>query len=305
MLRTMRIQVVPLREAYAQSLLGLVIWGIAVAVLRPGWSPALLIFGPLVLYPLLFEMIDESGMRRFSLFAFLPAIASYGFPQGGIAGVLALPWLVFALGLFAYRMLEQIRTRDYSILVIKGYLMIGAVWLVLARLGEQPLGYEHAIVHATAVHFHYAGFVLPILALQWLRAAPGIRGRLLLLALLLGVPLVAAGITLSAFRIHWPELIAVWFFVAACAWFAIEQIEFAQGMTARKIRWLLLGSSMFLIIAMTLACLYATGNYWQLDWLDIRLMLRSHGPIQVFGFALPGVLGWMAIPPKDNGRQAP
>jgi hypothetical protein len=185
-------------------------------------------------------------------------------------------------------------------LVVAANLIVGAGWLVLARLGERPLDYAHAIVHATAVHFHYAGFVLPILALQWLRDRPSIHRYLVLAGVLTGVPMVAAGITLSAFGIHWPELIAVWFFVAVCGWFAVTQLEHAQDQADRIIRWLLVVSSLSLILAMTLAFLYATGNYWRLEWLDIPLMLRTHGPIQVFGFALPCVIAWTM---REHGKK--
>jgi hypothetical protein len=46
---------------------------------------------------------------------------------------------------------------------------------------------------------------------------------------------------------------------------------------------------------MGLASAYATASYMQLEGLDIPLMLRTHGPIQVFGFALPGVLAWARL----------
>jgi YndJ-like protein len=292
MSRALRILVFPAHEAYAQSLVGLLLWAVGVAIVQPGWSPALLMFGPLVLYPLLFEMMEEHNLRRVALLAFLPALASYAFDQGTVAGALALPWLGFTLVLAGHRLLKEVRGRQYGIVLIKGYLIVGACWLVLARLGQRPLEFSHAIVHATAVHFHYAGFVLPIVALQWLRSAPGRRGAILISALLLGVPLVAAGITLSALAIDWVELLAVCFFVAACIWFALEQVRFALALRRGQGRILLIVSSVSLLTAMSLALLYALGNHWKQDWLDINWMLRTHGPIQVFGFALPGVVAW-------------
>ena len=293
MLQTIRLLAVsPRHEAYAQSLVGLLIWLVTVALIQPGWSAALLVFGPLVLYPLLFELIEESRQRRLALFAFLPALASYAFEQGDLAGALTAPWLVFTLALLGRRAVARWKDRDYVLLTIKGFLVVGACWLVLARLGQRPLGFEHAIVHATAVHFHYAGFVLPIIALQWVHTAPS-RGRLLLLTwLLLGVPAVALGITLSAFQTHWPELIAVLWFAAACVSFAIAQVRFAWRTSELRCRWLLMLSSVALVAAMGFALIYGTRHYMTADWLDIPLMLRTHGPIQVFGFALPGVLGW-------------
>jgi YndJ-like protein len=277
------------REATAQSLVGFMIWLPAVAILEPGWSPALLAFGPLVLYPILFDMLGESTLRRASILTFLPALASYGFAQGTLAGMLTSPWLVFAaiLAIKKMRTLTGAMTLPRVVhLIIAGNLIIGAAWLVLARLGQRPLDYEHAIVHATAVHFHYAGFVLPILALQWTVAAPSRHRIVLLAALLLGVPLVAAGITLSAFGVLWPELIAVIFFTATCSIYAVTQLRLA----IQTANWLLALSGASLLVAMSLAVTYGLRHYVAFEWLDIPLMLRTHGPIQVFGFALPGVV---------------
>jgi hypothetical protein len=284
----------PTHEAFAQSLVGMFIWAAGIAIIQPGWSPALLAFGPLVLYPPLFDMLGEMRLRRVSLLAFLPVLVSYAFDQGLIAALLTAPWLMFVLYFAGHRLIVEVRERRFAFIIIRGYLIIGACWLVLARLGERPLEFSHAIVHATAVHFHYAGFVLPILAVQWQRSrqARRLHHGILIAALLLGVPFVATGITLSALHIDWIELVAVCFFASACGWFAVEQIRcsFTLGQ-----RWLLTLSGISLLIAMSLALLYAIGNQWKLDWLDIDLMLRSHGPIQVFGFALPGVIAWRRI----------
>ena len=123
------------REAYAQSLAGFMIWLPTVVLVQPGWSPALLAFGPLVLYPLLFEAIGETTLRRSSLMAFLPVLASYACEQGLLAGALALPWLAFAL-LMGVRMVLTMRTSStpYRLvhLIVAAYFIIGASWLVLA-----------------------------------------------------------------------------------------------------------------------------------------------------------------------------
>ena len=121
----------------------------------------------------------------------------------------------------------------------------------------------------------------------------------MLSGLLLGVPLVAAGITSSQFGVRWIECMAAWFFGGACIWFALEQLRLALAVRYALVRGLLFLSSLSLIAAMSLALLYATGNYLQMHWLDIPFMLRWHGPIQVFGsigLVLGGVGGlWTMI----------
>jgi hypothetical protein len=277
-----------------------VIWLTVVSLIQPGWAPALLLFGPLVLFPLLFEIESHGAvvLRAVTFAAFLPAVVSYAFEQGIYAGVLTLPWLAFTLVFLGYRLLANLRGKQYVWIVVKGYLVVGACWLVLARCGIRPLNFEHVIVHATAVHFHYAGFVLPILALQLTRQQSSRTGTFMLGGLLLGMPLVALGITLSQFgrpSVHWFDCAAVWFFSGACVWFAMDQIRFAFTVQQTFTRGLLLCSSLSLIAAMSLALLYATGNFLQTDRLGIPFMLRWHGPIQVFGFALPGVVAWNLV----------
>ena len=44
------------------------------------------------------------------------------------------------------------------------YLAVGGTWTVIARAGLRPLGFPDLIVLLTAVHFHYAGFALLVLA---------------------------------------------------------------------------------------------------------------------------------------------
>jgi hypothetical protein len=297
MMHVARRLAMPWTEAQLHAVIGVMLWGMAVAILQPGWSPALLAFGPLVIYPLVFEILGPrwTNSRRASTWAFVPALASYAFDQGLVAGALAMPWLVFAVGGLVGHFSADWRARQYALVFIRGYLIVGAAWLVLARLGERPLDFSDAIVHATAVHFHFAGFVLPVVALKWAAVATT-KWRLLLLAALLGgVPLVAMGITLSALGIREVELASVWCFVAVCVVFAMAQMRLAFALPSTSQRFLLMISSGALIVAMGLASAYATASYMQLEGLDIPLMLRTHGPIQVFGFALPGVLAWARL----------
>ena len=83
------------------------------------------------------------------------------------------------------------------------YVSVGGVWLFLCRLGARPLGFGVAIVLLTAVHFHYSGFAAPILVgmtgRQIAESDPSSwhTFRALAIAVILGTPLLAAGITFS------------------------------------------------------------------------------------------------------------
>src|SRR4029077_3860861 len=105
---------------------------------------------------------------------------------------------------------------DFALL----YFPVGCVWLVLSRLGANPLGFSDDIVLLTAVHFHYAGFAaLTILGMIG-RLAEGTLYRLSAWGAITGIPLLAVGITFSS-RLE----IAAAFLLAA-------SLAAAAGMTA-------------------------------------------------------------------------
>ena len=73
--RAMQIVATPLGHV-AQSLFGAIIWLTVISLMQPGWAPALLLFGPLVLFPMLFE-IERNGaiaLRLLAFAAFLPRL---------------------------------------------------------------------------------------------------------------------------------------------------------------------------------------------------------------------------------------
>jgi hypothetical protein len=71
-------------------------------------------------------------------------------------------------------------------------------------------------------------------------------------------------------------------------------------------------SGVSLIVGMALAAVYAIGDFtyvmhWRGEgvWLSIPQMVRYHAAINVFGFALPGLLAWLMvhIEPSRNDSQ--
>ena len=159
------------------------------------------------------------------------------------------------------RLLRQTLTaEEVSINAGLIYLSVGSGWLIMSRLGTQPLGFGDTIVLLTAVHFHYAGFAAPILSglagRMLADASTGIRGVFVLAAIgvTTGTPLVAAGLTFS------PALAFVGALIisSGLALLAILVIGWVvPELRSRTAQLLLVLSSASSLVAMLLASLYA------------------------------------------------
>jgi hypothetical protein len=186
---------------------------------------------------------------------------------------------------------------------------VGGVWTLADRVGLRPFGFDFAIVGLTAVHFHYAGILLPTFAglVQrelWLsrlaaRAAVGV---------ILGVPAVAIGITLS--QLGWSaafEAAAGCGLALAGGMVAILHVRLAteiRGSMPARVLLGIAGGSLF--FGMVLAALYATRAYaMPLPWLQLPQMRMVHGTINAFGFALCGVLAWREVRSANRGPGRP
>jgi hypothetical protein len=283
-------------------------WLLTVSVLRPGWAIALFLFAPLVLVPLALAVLTTADRHlkypgRWGLVllvqppAALLLVGAFALPAGPWSAALAVPWLCFSglIGLTGLVHAWPWKHRSLDELCIYAgmiYLPVGGAWAVLSRWGLRPLGFSDLIVLATAVHFHYAGFVLPLLTGLAGRVLPGRMARTATAGVVAGVPLVATGITLSAFAVHLPELQAAWLMCLACLLVAALQLRIVLHAGPRLFRGLLAVSSGALGATMILAAIYALGTYCGLPWLTIEAMLPWHGAVNALGTALCGLLAW-------------
>jgi hypothetical protein len=295
------------RWCLASAAAGALAWCGALAVLQPGWAPALFLFAPLVIVPLGLALVSagQGATPAGGLFHFLvclqpaaalPLIPAFALGTGPAAAILALPWVAFTFGLARLGLRRLLGgglgpADELCTTAALLYPAVGGVWLLLSRLGIRPLGFADIIVLATAVHFHYAGFALPLLTSRAVCHASRAVGWAAAVGAVLGVPLVAAGITLSAFEVRVLEAPAAGLLAAACVLVGGLQLRLAAHTRAWG-RLLLAVSSLSVLGAMALAVVYALGNYLGVVWLDIPAMLPLHGAVNAFGFALPGLLAW-------------
>lgn len=291
--------------------LGGVVWLTRVAVvgIEPAtmtWGVCLFLLAPLVLVPLALRLIGELSLPAKLAVGLQPIgalslVVSFVQPAGMTAGLLALPWLLVT-GLVAFAGLLRLRRHAWHILpelaIDAGliYLSIGGVWTIMARLGERPLDFDDVIVFLTAMHFHYAGFVLPLATGLAGRCILGRLGSISAAAVIAGVPLTAIGITAS--QLQWGqalEVLSAVFLASAGLLVVTQNVRLVwRGDTPRLARLLWALSATALAFGMVLAGLYGLRFIMPLPGLNIPSMRAWHGTANALGFALPVLAAWNA-----------
>jgi len=222
---------------------------------------------------------------------------SFFLKDGLRAGALVCIWLVVTIAMALDGLERLLRTRlqsfvEFCFAFAEGYALVGALWLMASRLGMQPVGFHEPIVLLTAIHFHYAGLMAAILAglaASSVRASPLLRTALscavvgpglLGLAFLVGPRLKLAAVGLMV--------------IGECAIaFATFRVGFAE---AGKFggRFLLVGC-VCVILGMTLAGVWAVGEYPLHSFVNLEQMARYHGVLNSIGFGLCSLVGWRLL----------
>lgn len=281
---------------------------------------ALLMLSPMVLMPLgkrLFSSTtkhEESWMVIFAAFlaglslAFQPVdprviLSNDSAIQRIIpAGFLfALPWLIVRLHAAGAVVRKWCSIGfgshpDVCLAVAQIFPAIGAAWLVGHRANWTPWNFDPLIVLLTAAHFHHAGFTLPLMAGLNAKASPGCWTRFSCVAILAGVPLVAAGITCTHFGVlRFVEPFGVTVLVLGALGVAVSQIRRGmekQGGWLMRAGFVVSGASLLcaMILAMGFGLRHVVPN-WALT---MPQMWMIHGTLNAFGFGLCGLLAWRA-----------
>jgi YndJ-like protein len=234
---------------------GAVVW-LSTLVFLDDVIVALLALAPLVLVPLALSAAvqpDRNGRYPRSLGAIsmllLPAAVSLvialSLRPGAVTGWLSIPWaattvLIALMGL--RRLVERgLRWIDETALDLGClFIAVGGAWVVIATSGYRPMGFSLREILLAAVHFHYAGFLLPVIGTMACRAGAGRTCRFALSGLLVGVPSVALGIAYSPLL----EVVGAVLTALSAASIAAVQAWGASRWRSRRLqRTLLVGSS--------------------------------------------------------------
>lgn len=240
--------------------------------------------------------------------AALALVAALARPQGSpVAVALTLPWLGVT-GAIALCGLGRLAARGGGPLpelaVDAGllYVPVAAAFLCLHAAGIS-LRFAPIIVLLTGVHFHYAGFALPLVVGLTGRISTGadgtfpatISGRVTAattVVIVAGIVLIAIGITFSPLI----EVIAVVAFTTAVVGFAIRTLRDVVPAVGRLPGLLLAVAALSLCWTMALALAFASASLPGMPSLvTIPEMIRWHGSVNAFGFAVPALVAFRLL----------
>lgn len=282
---------------------------------RVGLLEIVFLLAPLLLVPMASDIVrwQESGETRAGRIAhaLLPiggVLAATSFWVDGRGAVLLAGAWVAACGLAAataaWRLrLHAQRTADgVSRSLAFVFLAIGAVWLLLSRAGVRPFGYSPETVFLAALHFHFTGFVLPVMVSATTfglrtsgRLANGVMRtlpRAVAAGVLIGLPMIAAGNVRAL-----PPLVVAGALLIATASFVLAGLMLSLGpaIASRAARLLLAIAAVSLTLAMVLAATYAIGQAIHRPVMQIPTMTRLHGVLNAIGFGWCGLAGWRIV----------
>ncbi len=296
------------KQERTNAAIGLVLWLLLMLVHRPepmsfDWPLVLIFLGGWVLVPFSRALMAvdftamDSALGKWIAQLQLPtmnclAMANLA-PEGFARSSLVLPWLGLSLlmGWQAWSVLKKESTALARKISLFGWLQlpVGAAWLLADYSRYQPLGFDPQIVRLTAAHFHFAGFILPLMAGFLLARNENWVCRMAAVGSAGGVAMVAGGITST--KLGFPlalESILAGSFCCFVLLLSLCQLRYALQIRS----WWLALSGASLGLATTFALLYALRFWVPLAWLHIPRMWAIHGSLQVFGFASCGLIGW-------------
>lgn len=252
------------------------------------------LFAPLVLIPLglrLFAPATRLGdiAREGLLPAVLLVLLAVTRPRGIFPAAITIPWLLCAL-LATLDGAAGFLKRKTSVgeFAAQAGWMVGAYMLTMSRAGRVPLGFAEPWVLLTAMHFHFAAFIVPLLAAKS-AARNSARITLIELIAVAGSPLVAIG-----FVNQWPAVRAFGALLLAIA-AAIVSIRMLRSPAPPRAKICFGISAACGLVGFFFALWFASFDLFQITGPSLPLMAHTHGVLQAFGFSLFGLLAFQSL----------
>lgn len=294
------------------AFVGAAAWALAASIVAPhpydaSWARVLFLLAPAVCLPLLWHVfrahapfvqakLRPRGIALVGWWAF--ATGALAFAQllepGALAALAAAPWALLLLTVGVDALRSALRPRAWLASPTAAcagsaplLALVGAAWTLFDRSGVRPLDLPPEIVLLTAIHFHFAGIVLPLVTARLLDGRRDFGALLTAVLVVGGVPFVALGIT----AVQWgapplAESLAAWAMAAGGFLVALRLAAAGRRSGQPAARGAAFVAAAALAVGMTLAVLYAARHWLALDWLDIPWMRGVHGSVNALGFAL-------------------
>ncbi len=228
--------------------------------------------------------------------AALAAAVSLGLPGGWAAGALMMPWVLvcgWVAGVGGWGLwrecvsLKSISPHLSSIppapAIALGagflHLLIAGLAAFADRIGYHPFGFGDDIIRLTALHFHFAGFALPVLAGATVIFSKDHFSRFTAWCIVLGVPLTAVGI--MATQVHWGPFLEIFAAAFMAGAGLLAGVVWALLGLRRRNGWLL-AAGIALGSSMTLALAYALRAIAPDFALSLDQMRAIHGTLNGF-----------------------
>lgn len=284
-------------------------WGYSYTAGWWDWPSIALMFSPFVIVPLGLSIVQrpETGpvvpalttLRRLVPLGASAAAASFLVSPGWRAAALTAPWLLltFALGIvgvlrtLSRRRVEPGMGTDAALV----FLAMGSIWVTTSRLGANPLGYDDLLVLLTAVHLHFAGFALPLVA-GFTSIRCQARG-LVPAWVIASIPATGLGVALAG-DAEWIAATSMGLAGVATA-VLLFRTAATNARGSRVSRVLITASALSLATAMLFGIGWAWAIRFGWQYFDVLEMARVHGMLNAFGFALAGLVGLELLPRPD------
>jgi len=260
----------------------------------------------LVLLPIGLHVTDQTSkwirlLKYFYPIAAASSVISYWYP------IFSWVWCVFtillALSGFA-RFIKQggMYIEENMISFAWMYLAIGGIWFVAHAYDCSLMGFDSMIVLLTANHFHYAS-LFPLLFHGLLGRELKSQGKVLTPlykvagVIMLVIPLfIAIGITYSRLM----EVVGSVLFAFSLIAHAILVWKATFSIKRVVTKILLIVSSISVIMTILLSVIYAFGRWEGILTVSIPTMVMIHGSVNVIGFSVFGMIGYMMLPNKQH-----
>ena len=287
---------------------GLVVWLLVAAVAfrvddaRLDLPAVLLLFGQLVVVPIGAGLMGGGGPRiapglhrggRAGLrLGGVAALAALLMPRGELSAAVAALYLLPLLAIGLASLVRALGSGlpdagSWGRTAAGGFVVVGALFFVIHRQGIGFAGMPEHILQLTAVHFHFTGFGLMLMAAALADRSRRVGG--------IAVGLLIAGMIVTPIgflTVPAVQAIGALLVVAALLVIAVGTV-LALGLIGSGVaRRLLFVSSTFAWLVGGMAAVYALTEALGRPAIPLVVMAALHGVFAAIGVVFCGLLGW-------------